>query len=111
MNHFAKFITAAAFATSLIATASVQAHDTPEAPGASAAMEMSHGEVKSIDKDGGKLTIKHGELKNLGMPAMTMVFRVKDASMLAQVKAGDKIDFMAEKVNGALTVTMLQAAH
>lgn len=111
MNHFAKFIAAAAFATSLVATATVKAHDMPEAPASSAAMEMSHGEVKSIDKDGGKLTIKHGELKNLGMPAMTMVFRVKDPSMLGQVKTGDKIDFMAEKVNGALTVTMLQAAH
>ncbi|MBU7443005.1 copper-binding protein, partial [Paraburkholderia fungorum] len=56
----------------------------------------------------GKLTIKHGPLENLGMDAMTMVFKVKDPSMISQVKVGDKIDFVAEEVDGALTVTKLQ---
>ena len=72
------------------------------------AADMSIGEVKKVDKDAGKITIKHGPLDNLGMPAMTMVFRVKDAAMLDQVKQGDKISFVAEKTNGALTVTKLQ---
>ncbi|AOJ77563.1 copper-binding protein [Burkholderia ubonensis] len=69
---------------------------------------MSHGEIRKVDTAAGKLTIKHGPLENLGMDAMTMVFKVKDAAMLSQVKAGDKIDFVAEEVNGALTVTKLQ---
>ena len=75
----------------------------------SAAAALSEGEVKKIDKDAGKITIKHGPLANLDMPGMTMVFRVKDSAMLEQVKAGDKIRFTAEKVGGALTVTVLQA--
>lgn len=74
----------------------------------STAASMSHGEVKKVDASTGKLTIKHGPLENLGMDAMTMVFRVKDPAMISQVKVGDKIDFVAEDLNGALTVTKLQ---
>lgn len=73
------------------------------------AVALSDGEVKKIDKDAGKITIKHGPLARLDMPGMTMVFRVKDPVMLEQVKPGDKIKFDADKVNGALTVTTLQA--
>lgn len=69
------------------------------------------GEVKKVDKEAGKITIKHGPLVNLDMPGMTMVFRVKNASMLDQVKAGDKINFMAEKVDGALAVTKMESAN
>lgn len=69
---------------------------------------MSHGEIKKVDAANGKLTIKHGPLENLGMEAMTMVFKAKDPAMLSQVKVGDKIDFVAEEVNGALTVVKLQ---
>ncbi len=68
------------------------------------AAPMSSGEVRKVDKSSGKVTIKHGPLANLGMPAMTMVFRVKDPAMLDQMKEGDKINFVAEKVNGAITV-------
>ena len=70
---------------------------------------MSDGEIKKIDKEAGKVTIKHGPLANLDMPGMTMVFRVKDAAMLDQVKVKDKVKFNAEKLNGALTVTMIEA--
>jgi Cu/Ag efflux protein CusF len=69
---------------------------------------MSHGEVKKVDMSTGKITIKHGPLENLGMEGMTMAFKVKDPAMLSQVKVGDKIDFVAEDINGALTVTKLQ---
>jgi Cu/Ag efflux protein CusF len=69
---------------------------------------MSHGEVKKVDMAAGKITIKHGPLENLQMEGMTMAFKVKDPAMLSQVKVGDKIDFVAEEVNGALTVTQLQ---
>lgn len=69
---------------------------------------MSDGEVKKVDKDAGKITIKHGPLVNLDMQGMTMAFRVKDPAMLTKVKAGDKIKFIANLVNGALTVTTLE---
>nr|WP_211452806.1 copper-binding protein [Collimonas antrihumi] len=73
------------------------------------AAAMSTGEVKKIDKEAGKITIKHGPLVNLDMPAMTMVFRVKDPAMLDQAKPGDMIKFVVEKANGALTITRMQA--
>ena len=75
---------------------------------AAAKQGMSHGEIRKVDMAAGKLTIKHGPLDNLGMDAMTMVFKVKDPAMLSQVKAGDKIDFVAEDVDGALTVVELK---
>ena len=62
------------------------------------------GEVRKVDKDAGKITIKHGPLQNLDMPAMTMVFKVKDSAILDQLKSGDKINFVADKVDGAYTV-------
>ena len=71
---------------------------------------MSTGEVKKVDKGAGKVTVKHGPLENLGMPGMTMVFRVQDPGMLDQVKEGDKINFIADKINGALTITRVQPA-
>lgn len=75
---------------------------------AAAQQGMSRGEIRKVDTAAGKLTIKHGPLDNLGMGAMTMVFKVKDPAMLSQVKAGDKIDFVAEDVDGALTVVELK---
>ncbi len=72
--------------------------------------KLSDAEVKKIDKSQGKITLKHGPIDNLGMPGMTMVFKVQDASMLDQVKAGDNVRFMADKMNGALVVTKLQMA-
>jgi Cu/Ag efflux protein CusF len=77
-------------------------------PSADADNSMSHGEIKRIDAASGKLTIKHGPLENLGMGAMTMVFKAVDPAMLSQVKIGDRIDFVAEQVNGALTVVKLR---
>lgn len=68
------------------------------------------GEVRKVDMEAKKLTLKHGEIKNLNMPGMTMVFQVKDPAMLEKVKAGDKVRFTAEKINGAFTVTSLEAA-
>lgn len=82
------------------------------AGGAGAAGNMaSEGEVKKVDRSAGKLTIKHGELKNLDMPPMTMIFRVKDTAMLEQVKPGDHVRFVAEKIDGKLTVTRLDTAQ
>ena len=64
-------------------------------------------EVRKVDKEAGKVTLKHGRIENLDMAPMTMVFRVKDAAMLDKVRAGDKVKFKAEKVQGNFTVTEL----
>lgn len=68
------------------------------------------GEIKKVDADNGKVTIKHGEIKNLDMPGMTMVFTAKDKSMLANLKPGDKVKFVAASEGGKLVVTEIQAA-
>lgn len=68
------------------------------------------GEVRKVDKEAGKITLKHGPIPNLEMPAMSMVFRAKDPKILDQVKAGDKVRFKAENIGGALTVTEIQQA-
>ncbi len=67
-------------------------------------------EVRKVDKDAKKVTLKHAEIKNLDMPPMTMVFVVKDAAILEKVKAGDKVRFAAQKLDGAYTVTHIEAA-
>jgi Cu(I)/Ag(I) efflux system periplasmic protein CusF len=72
-----------------------------QAAGSGAAL----GEIRKVDKESKKLTIKHGEIKNLDMPPMTMVFQVKEASMLDMVKPGDKIQFRAIKDGGNYVVT------
>jgi Cu(I)/Ag(I) efflux system periplasmic protein CusF len=79
-------------------------------PAASSAQPMSTGVVKKVDAAQGKITISHGPLANLDMPAMTMLFRVADPKLIESVKAGDNIQFIAEKVNGALTVTRMEQA-
>ena len=66
-----------------------------------------NGEVVKIDKAAGKITMKHGPIKSLDMDAMTMVFRVADPAMLDKVKAGDKVKFEADRVNGAITITSM----
>ncbi len=69
---------------------------------------MTEGQVRKVDKEQGKLTIKHGPLANLGMPPMTMVFRVQDPGMLEKVALGDNIRFLVQRVNGAITITSLE---
>jgi Cu(I)/Ag(I) efflux system protein CusF len=76
----------------------------------SAAAGYATGEVRKVDKEAGKVTLKHGPIANLEMPPMTMVFRVKQPSMLEKVKAGDKVKFKAENVQGTYTVTEITAA-
>ncbi|PZP90843.1 MAG: hypothetical protein DI587_37365 [Variovorax paradoxus] len=71
---------------------------------------MTEGEVRKIDKDNKKITLKHGPIKNLDMPSMTMVFNVNDAALLDKVQAGDKVRFKASGEGGKFTVTDLQAA-
>lgn len=66
------------------------------------------GEVTKIDATAGKITMRHGPIKNLDMDAMNMVFRVQDPAMLKGLKVGDKVKFEADRVNGQITVIKLQ---
>jgi Cu/Ag efflux protein CusF len=72
------------------------------------ASDMTEAQVRKVDKDNGKVTLQHGEIKNLQMPPMTMVFTVKDPKMLDKVQAGDKVRFHADNEGGKLTVTEIQ---
>ncbi len=69
---------------------------------------LSEGEVRRIDAAQGKLTLRHGPLANLDMPAMTMVFTVTDRQLLQGLKAGDKVRFTAVKENGNYLVRAIQ---
>lgn len=80
-------------------------------PLAAQPMEMTDGEIRRIDKEQGKMSIRHGPLVNLDMPAMTMVFVVQDRAMLDQVKVGDKVRFHAEKIGSQYTVTKIEPAR
>jgi Cu/Ag efflux protein CusF len=73
-----------------------------------AAPSWTDAEVRKVDRDAGKITLRHQEIRSLEMPPMTMVFVVKDRAMLDQVKQGDPVRFAAEKVGGILTVTALE---
>ena len=66
------------------------------------------GEVKKVDQEAAKVTLKHGEIKNLDMPAMQMAYRVSNPAWLKQLQVGDKVTFSAEKVGGQFTVTAME---
>ena len=72
------------------------------------AQEFTNGTVKKVDAKAKKVTLIHEELKTLEMPAMTMVFEVKDEATLVKLKEGAKVQFVAERVNGKLTVTQVK---
>jgi Cu(I)/Ag(I) efflux system periplasmic protein CusF len=101
-----------AVATGLVAPAWAQApatdhsahHGTAKAPSA----PMAEGEVRKVDKAGRKITLKHGPIPNIDMPAMTMVFPVKNPALLDKVKPGQKVKFQAEMIGGEATVTQLE---
>ncbi len=118
MMTICKFVASAALATAfgLVGGTPARAqagpiahHDPAGSPPAAAAMATA--EVRKVDKDAGKITLKHGEIKNLEMPPMTMVFQVKDKALLDKVKAGDTVRFTAEKIGGQFTVTQIEPTH
>ena len=110
----ASLLAATSFAAGAFAQpASAAASSGPAAaPAASAAVaaagDMTEGEVRKVDKAAGKITLKHGAIRNLDMPAMTMVFQARTPSALASLTAGDKVRFKAEKAGSALVVTDIQ---
>lgn len=79
------------------------------AAASAAVVPTSDGEVRKVDKEQGKVTLKHGPIANLDMPGMTMVFKVADPRMLDNLKPGDKVRFAASNKDGALTVTAIEA--
>ena len=101
MKPFKQLIQAAALAAAALASP-VFAQGAPD---------MTNAEVRKVDKENRKITLKHESIKNLDMPAMTMVFQVGDAAMLDKVKAGDKVRFSAANEAGKLTVTAIQPAR
>lgn len=117
MSNFKKFTAVAIAAASLTSvvqgqsTADVGKMDGVKSAQTVAATDMTEGEVRKIDMDAGKLTLKHGHIKNLDMPGMTMVFVVKDKSMIAQLKTGDKIKFKAINEGGKFILTEIAASE
>lgn len=94
----------------VVAVTPVAPSEKTDAVSSVAKAAMTEGEVRKVDNDAGKVTIRHREIKNLDMPAMTMVFRVNDSAMLDVLKVGDKIKFTAEKVKGNFTLTQVEKA-
>jgi len=78
--------------------------------GATAALaQLAEGEIRKVDKNAKKVTIKHGPVPSIDMPPMTMVFQVKDPALLDKVKAGDRVKFQAEKQGDTYVVTVIEA--
>jgi Cu(I)/Ag(I) efflux system periplasmic protein CusF len=92
------------------AQAKAEEHSAHHPATAAATDEMVDGEIRKVDKGSAKITIKHGEIKRLDMPPMTMVFQVKEPALLDKVKAGDKVRFRAEQTPGGFVVTAIDAA-
>ena len=113
MKNFNDLLAATALALSSLmsgqavaATAAEPTHmEMAESP------SLTDGEVKKIDKELGKITLKHSDIKHLDMPGMTMVFLAKDKTMLDKVKVGDKVRFMVVYEGGKMTVTDIQPAN
>lgn len=108
-----KHLVVAALLAALAASSApsmAQPADATKPAATASAGDLFDGEIKKVDKGAKKLTIKHGEMKSLDMPPMTMVFQVRDPALLDRVKAGDKIRFKAEMASGALIVTDIQPA-
>jgi len=99
------------FVFALMTAASLAMPVLAQQAGSAALDDMTAGEVRKVDRSANKVTIKHGEIKNLEMPPMTMVFQVKDPAMLDPLKAGDKVRFNVEKMAGGLVLTEIQVTR
>lgn len=69
---------------------------------------LADGVVQKVDRQSGMITIQHGELKNVGMPPMTMAYKAKDAEMANRTKEGEKVKFRLENINDVFTITKLE---
>ncbi len=84
------------------------AHGGKTAAAPASADEHADGEIRKIDAETGRLTIRHGDIKSLDMPPMTMVFQLKDKALLAGIKVGDKVKFKAISEGGKYVVTEIK---
>jgi len=101
----------AALLAALVASAYAQQSTTDQSAyhvAQAQAAPLTDGEVRKVDTDARKITIRHGPIVNLDMPGMTMVFQVKEPAMLDKVKAGEKIKFRAEKAGSSYVVTQIE---
>ena len=104
-------MSALGIAVALPASSFAQAPMDHSMMGMSSQPAMTEGEVKKVDQEAGKVTIKHGDIKHMGMPGMTMVFPAKDKALLHSVKAGDKVKFMVVSEGGKMVLTDIQPAN
>ena len=113
MNVKARLLVAAALmslgASGAFAAGDHAQHAAATAGASATAMAMTSGEVRKVDIDQAKVTLKHEAISNLDMPPMTMVFRAQSADLLKNLKPGDKVRFHAENSGGAIVVTHIQA--
>lgn len=103
-------IAAAILAMAFISPALAQAVMDHGKMGMASAQDMAEGEVRRVDTSAGKITIRHGEIKNLDMPPMTMVFTVAEPALLEKLKAGDKVRFEVEMQSGKMVITRISKA-
>lgn len=113
MNILQRLLTLSALAMGLALPMAGHAQVSPDSgqTAASAPASMTDGEVRKVDPDNGKITLKHGEIKSLDMPGMTMVFTIRDKGQLTKLKPGDKVQFMVVQEGGKMVVTDIQPAH
>ena len=111
MNQILAALMLSAMVAGAFAQQNPEDHAAHHPTAATPAADISEGEIRKVDKEAKKVTIKHGEIKNLDMPAMTMVFQVKDPAMLDKLKPGDKVRFVAENASSGLVVTDIRPAQ
>ena len=93
-----------ALATPALAQQKAKDHSTQHQSAAASTADMTEGEIRKVDKDAKKLTIRHGEIKNLDMPPMTMVFVAKQPILLKSLAPGDTVEFEAFEASGQYLV-------
>jgi Cu(I)/Ag(I) efflux system periplasmic protein CusF len=104
-------ISAVALGAALPMSSFAQATMEPAKTEAAQSTSLTDGEIKKVDLDNGKVTIKHGDIQHLDMPGMTMVFTAKDKNLLSNLKLGDKVKFMVVQEGGKMIVTDIQPAR
>lgn len=112
MNTITKFLGISAFAIGIAAPFGAIAESAMHQSKMESTQDpaMTDGEIKKVDPLNGKVTIKHGEIKHLDMPGMTMVFTAKDTAILSNVKPGDRVKFMVTNEGGKMFVTDIQTS-
>ena len=108
MNRIAFALVAFALLAPAALPAHAQGHAGHGSPAAAQSATKIDGEIRKVDKAAGKLTIKHGDIKAMGMPPMTMMFPVKDKALLDKVKEGDKVLFALASEGGNMVVTAIE---